>query len=109
MKKIYPFLMLCVFIALGFQANAQTTLIDFQNEAVPRKANKEFQFMAFYINQGVTSNFYPTSEFLKGQVVGRLFGRNTSSTSDTNQTYYVEQRIIPFLFTNPTFSMERPY
>ena len=102
MKKIYSFLMLCMFIALGFQATAQSsTLIDFQRDAVPRKANKEFQFLAFYINQGVTSNFYPTSEFLKGQVVGRLFGRNTSSTSDTNRTYYVEQRLIPFFIYQP--------
>ena len=45
----------------------------FQKE-IPRKAEKEFQFLAFYINQGVLSNVYSRSEFMKWQVVGRLFG-----------------------------------
>jgi hypothetical protein len=101
MKKIYLSLCMLGLAALTFQAGAQSALIDYQTSAVPRKANKEFQFLAFYINQGVTSNYYPTSEFLKGQVVGRLFGRNTSTTSDTNQTYYVEQRLIPFFIYQP--------
>lgn len=93
--------MMLLFAATAGMLGAQTTLIDYQKTAVPRKANKEFQFLAFYINQGVTSNFYPTSEFLKGQVVGRLFGRNTSTTSDTARSYYVEQRIIPFFIYQP--------
>ena len=101
MKKIYLFLGLILFVFVAFQSTAQTTVIDFQKTDIPRKANKEFQFFAFYINQGVTSNYYPTSEFLKGQVVGRLFGRNTSTTSDTNRTYYVEQRLIPFFIYQP--------
>jgi hypothetical protein len=101
MKKISLSFALFLLIAITFQGLAQTTVIDFQKSDVPRKANKELQFFAFYINQGVTSNFYPTSEFLKGQVVGRLFGRNTSTTSDTNRTYYVEQRLIPFFIYQP--------
>ncbi len=101
MKKSHLFLILCLFLAGAFQVNAQSTLVDFQKASVPRKANSEFQFMAFFISQGVTSNFYPTSEFLKGQVVGRLFGRNTSTTSDTLRTYYAEQRLIPFIIYQP--------
>lgn len=68
---------------------------------LPRKADREFQFMAFYINQGVTSNFFPTTEFLRGQVIGRMFGRNTTMTSDTATTAYVEQRLIPFFIFSP--------
>ncbi|KAF0202647.1 MAG: hypothetical protein FD170_1821 [Bacteroidetes bacterium] len=101
MKKIYLFLGLILFVFVAFQSTAQTTVIDFQKTDIPRKANKEFQFFAFYINQGVTSNFYPTSDFLRGQVVGRLFGQNTSTTSDTSRTYYVEQRLIPFFIYQP--------
>lgn len=101
MKKHYRSISLIFILAIAFQAAGQTTLLDYQKASVPKKANREFQFMAFYINQGVTSNYYPTSEFLKGQVVGRLFGRNTSTTSDTNQTYYVEQRILPFFIYQP--------
>lgn len=101
MKKISTLLGILLIALASFPVSAQTTLVDYQQSAVPRKANKEFQFLAFFINQGVTSNFYPTSEFLKGQVVGRLFGKNTSTTSDSARTYYVEQRIIPFFIYQP--------
>jgi len=78
------------------EVNAQNPSIRYFEHQIPKKANRELQFFAFYINQGVTSNFYPTSEFLRGQVVGRLFGRNTTNTSDTAMSAYIEQRIIPF-------------
>ncbi len=68
---------------------------------IPEKANKDFQFLAFFINQGVTSNYYPENDFLKGQVVGRLFGANTTTTSDSLRTRYAEQRIIPFFIYQP--------
>ncbi len=68
---------------------------------VPGEPNKQFQFIAFYINQGVSSNFYPQNEFLRGQVLGRMFGRNTVTTSDTTTTAYVEQRLIPFFIYQP--------
>ncbi|MBK6978597.1 MAG: hypothetical protein IPH28_17130 [Cytophagaceae bacterium] len=48
------------------------------SKEIPEKANREFQFLAYYINQAVTSNMYPENDFLKGQIVGRLFGGNTS-------------------------------
>jgi len=65
------------------------------------KANKEFQFLAFFITQGVSSNFYPESSLFNGQLVGRLFGQNSSTTSDTVTAYYVEQRILPFFIYQP--------
>lgn len=68
---------------------------------VPQRADRELQFFAFFINQGVTSNFFPTTEFLRGQVIGRLFGRNTTMTSATESTAYVEQRLIPFFVYQP--------
>ncbi|MFN8428549.1 MAG: hypothetical protein U0V04_01085 [Spirosomataceae bacterium] len=69
---------------------------------IPEKANREFQFIAYYINQGVTSNMYPENDFLKGQIVGRLFGGNTSKTSNTKTSAYVEQRLIPFFIYQPS-------
>jgi len=65
------------------------------------KSNKEFQFLAFFITQGVSSNFYPESSLFNGQLVGRLFGKNSSTTSDTSTSYYVEQRILPFFIYQP--------
>ena len=96
-RKILLFLVL--FSPLGFlHGQGAGPLFDTD---LPRKAEREFQFLAFYINQGVTSNFFPTTEFLRGQVIGRMFGRNTTMTSDTATTAYVEQRLIPFFIYSP--------
>lgn len=65
------------------------------------RANKEFQFLAFFINQGVHSNMYPKASLFNGQLVGRLFGPNSSATSDSVNSSYVEQRIIPFFIYQP--------
>lgn len=65
------------------------------------RANKEFQFLAFFINQAVHSNIYPQASLFNGQLVGRLFGANSSMTSDTIKSNYVEQRIIPFFIYQP--------
>ncbi|MDR1654054.1 MAG: hypothetical protein LBS01_10515 [Prevotellaceae bacterium] len=71
------------------------------SKEIPLKANKEFQFLAYYINQAVTSNMYPKNDLLKGQVVGRLFGSNTSRTSNQLTSAYLEQRLIPFIIYQP--------
>lgn len=68
---------------------------------LPLEHDKEFQFLAFFINQGVSSNFYPKNDLLKGQVIGRLFGQNSTNTSSENKTFYAEQRILPFFIYQP--------
>ncbi|HAN79577.1 MAG TPA: hypothetical protein DCQ31_18355 [Bacteroidales bacterium] len=65
------------------------------------KVNKELQFFAFYINQAVSSNMYPEASLFSGQLVGRLFGSNSSNTSDTINSAYIEQRLIPFFIYQP--------
>lgn len=84
----------------NLQAQEDTLKGVFEKET-PKKALPEFQFLAFYINQGVVSNFYPTNEFMRGQVIGRMFGRNSTSTSDTAKAAYLEQRLIPFFIYQP--------
>lgn len=98
-KLVYMFIMLM--LALPLAALSQTSSARYFDVEIPRKANRELQFFAFFINQGVTQNFHPTSEFLRGQVVGRLFGRNTTTTSDTATSAFIEQRIIPFFVYQP--------
>jgi len=68
---------------------------------LPRKHADEFQFLAYFINQGVTSNFHPQNTLLKGQVIGRMFGQNTTNTSDSLTSAYVEQRLLPFFIYKP--------
>lgn len=70
-------------------------------EKIPEKSNKEFQYIAYFYNHYVRSNIYPTNDFLKGQVIGRLYGQNTTTTSDSLNAGYFEQRILPFFIYQP--------
>lgn len=73
---------------------------DIENR-LPQKANKEFQFIAFFYNHVVNTNVFPTNDFLKGQIIGRLYGQNTTSTTDSLRPAYFEQRILPFFLYSP--------
>lgn len=75
--------------------------VSFYDQEIPIQAGKELKFIAYFFNQTVTSNFFPTNEFLQGQVIGRMFGRNTSQTSDEHRTFYTEQRLLPFFLYTP--------
>lgn len=99
MKKHIGILLLLFLVANIF---AQAPTNQYFSKEIPLKANKEFQFLAFYINQAVTSNIYPENDFLKGQVVGRLFGGNSTKTSNEHTSAYVEQRLIPFFIYSPS-------
>lgn len=100
-----PVIFLLVFApyskAQDLYSSMTSNYVSYFEQQVPRKANKEFQFIAYFINQGVSSNFYPENVFMKGQVIGRLFGDNTTRTSDTATNFYFEQRIIPFFIYQP--------
>ncbi len=100
MKTLFTSLTIVV---LSWQINAQDmpNAISYFDKPVPKKADKEFQFLAYFYNQAVSSNFYPTNDFLKGQIIGRLFGQNTTTTNDTVSTFYFEQRLLPFFIYQP--------
>lgn len=70
-------------------------------EKVPEEADKEFQYIAFFYNHYNNTNVFPTNDFLQGQVIGRLFGQNTTTTSDSLSASFFEQRILPFFIYKP--------
>lgn len=98
MKKNF---LLLLILAACLNTFSQLPTNQYFSKEIPEKANKEFQFLAFYINQAVLSDIYPQNDFLKGQVVGRLFGGNTTQTSNEHTSAYVEQRLIPFFIYQP--------
>jgi hypothetical protein len=71
------------------------------DKELPQNSEKQFQFLAYWYSQGVSANYFPKNDFLKGQVIGRLFGQNTTTTSDTLTSYYIEQRLLPFFIYQP--------
>ncbi len=99
MLRYLTFLIFMV-LCSSMQAQAPAVYKDL-NEKTKDEANKEFRFLAYFYNHMVNTNVYPTSDFLKGQVVGRLYGPNTSTTSDENRPVYFEQRILPFFLYSP--------
>lgn len=99
MLRVISFAILVVW-SIGLFAQAPAVYKNL-NQKVKDEPMKEFQFLAYFYNHAVNTNVYPTSDFLKGQVVGRLFGPNTSTTSDENRPFYFEQRILPFFIYTP--------
>jgi len=77
---------------------------------VPTKANKELQAFVYFYQQSVAMNMYPQNDFLKGQIVGRLFGSNTTSnTNIINGNYSLRHRRICGLcsFLNPNSALDK--
>jgi len=95
MNKIITFLLVSLFIS-GIVAQSSWS---FDENSILQKPIKEFQFLAYFITQGVTNNVYTKNGLLKGQTVGRLFGLNTMNTGQS--TLYSEQRLIPFIIYKP--------
>lgn len=96
MKKT-RMLLFCA-LSVGLALQAQTPEPFPEKEDKPDK--KEISVIGYYFMRGEQSNMAPTNEFLKGQVVGRLFGGNTVQTSDARSSYF-EQRFIPMIAYSP--------
>lgn len=95
MKRLLSILLISTFFSLQIAAQTEQ---DFKELKV-REDEKEFTFIGYYFMRSEISNMYPTNEFLKGQVVGRLFGGNTTLTG--KDTRYSEQRFIPIIAYTP--------
>jgi len=61
---------------------------------------RELTFYGFFFTRAEMTNVAPENDLFKGQVVGRLFGPNTTSTSK-DRSVFVEQRFIPFFVYEP--------
>jgi hypothetical protein len=61
---------------------------------------REWQFIGYSFTRTTTSNIAPVNELLQGQVIGRLFGPNTTETVE-NAAFYTEQRFVPYVVYTP--------
>ncbi|MEM1218965.1 MAG: hypothetical protein AAGH79_08630 [Bacteroidota bacterium] len=103
MRILIKLLLITILFLPSKYGYAQLTpsFLDRMDEKIPGEANQQFQFLAFFYTHGVGTNIYPENDFLRGQVIGRLFGQNTTQTSDSLQAFYFEQRILPFFIYSP--------
>lgn len=121
MKRQYLFFILGVALPfLGFAQDSRKfqtdSLFQIQNEkfkssfindtpfdqVIPARANNQLQVFVFSYTQAVAQNFAPENEFLKGQIVGRLFGGNTTHITEGDTPSYFEQRFLPFFVYSPS-------
>lgn len=99
--KFLTYFTISIFLSITALSGQTPAVYEDLNQEVPKEANKEFQFLAYFYNHIITNNIYPTNDFLKGQIIGRLFGQNTTNTSDELRANYFEQRILPFFLYSP--------
>ncbi|MCX4244965.1 hypothetical protein [Paraliomyxa miuraensis] len=65
-----------------------------------RRPDKDLTFFGYFFTRAESTNVSPANDLFKGQVVGRLFGPNTTTTSD-DRAVFLEQRFIPFFIYEP--------
>lgn len=92
--KLFLFALLIIFAA--DYSNGQ----DVQVQKIPDVKPPEFRFIGYWFNRGSASNIAPTNELLRGQIIGRLFGPNTTYTHEKTATYF-EQRFVPMFIYTP--------
>ena len=99
MKRLSPFFLL-VYLLLIPVADAQS-LGETTRGWEAQSEGKELTFLAFFFSRAELSNIYPENGMLNGQLIGRLFGPNTSTTTAEDRSLFFEQRIIPFFVYEP--------
>src|SRR5690554_324625 len=109
MKKALIAILLFLFI--GMSAHAQYRNTDSQDTTKTVRAQQEKErlqdpipseltYIGYSFFRTTTSNVTPTNDVLQGQVIGRMFGPN--STETVNRTaFYTEQRFVPMFIYKP--------
>jgi hypothetical protein len=78
-----------------------TSLFAQDDNRLKDPAPKEFQFIGYSFTRATGSNVTPTNDILQGQVIGRLFGQNSTNTVPQTSVY-AEQRFVPFFVYKPS-------
>lgn len=71
-----------------------------------KRPDRELQFFGYFLTRGEMTNIAPENDLFKGQVVGRLFGPNTTNTSN-KRSVFVEQRFLPIFIYEPRLLSRR--
>ncbi len=74
---------------------------DNPRDGVPGKPASELQFIGYFFNRFTATNIAPTNELLRGQIIGRLFGANTTTTLPQTGSYG-ESRFVPLFVYRPS-------
>lgn len=107
LRALLPFALLAAAGTLGAQQPnvGPTTDTTPYPDTLPAEAPqdplaREWQFIGYSFTRTTAANIAPTNDLLQGQVIGRLFGPNTTTTVE-NTAFYTEQRFVPYLVYTP--------
>lgn len=81
---------------------APTTAAQENIEALGRtkKPDRQLQFFGYFLTRAEMTNISPENDLFKGQIIGRLFGPNTTTTS-ADRAVFIEQRFLPIFIYEP--------
>ncbi len=65
-----------------------------------RRPDRQLQFFGYFLTRAEMTNVAPENDLFRGQVVGRLFGPNTTNTSK-DRSVFIEQRFLPIFVYEP--------
>lgn len=74
--------------------------MDFKDKKEIRD-RQEFNFIGYYLMRSEAINVAPAGDFFKGQVVGRLFGANTTFSMNNDYARFAEQRFLALITYSP--------
>ena len=97
MKK--TFINVFLLLLFSFSVLSAQNLPD-ESKRIPDQKTPELKFIGYWFSRGTASNIAPTNELLRGQIIGRLFGLNTTDTHDQTALYF-EQRFVPMFIYTP--------
>ena len=103
MLRFLPLLIVCcLFLAVPLLAQMPDYPVDDdRSRGIPDKPLPELQFIGYLFNRFSVSNVAPTNELLRGQIIGRLFGANTTTTLPQT-SIYGESRFVPLFVYRPS-------
>jgi hypothetical protein len=100
MKTPRALLIGCLLAILPFILLSQEPAPTFDRSArIPDPKPPEFRFIGYWFTRAAVSDVAPTNELLQGQIIGRLFGPNSTNTGKTSM--FVEQRFVPMFIYSP--------
>ncbi len=94
-KLILLFAAFCLLAGAPIQAQDTLTLT-----RVPETKAPELKFIGYWFARGTASNISTTNDLLRAQIIGRLFGSNTTTTWERTAVYS-EQRFVPMFIYTP--------
>lgn len=68
-----------------------------------KRPDRQLQFFGYFLTRAEMTNVSPENDLFKGQIVGRLFGPNTTSTSE-DRAVFLEQRFLPIFIYEPSLT-----